>query len=92
MAFSPLAALSVAETVMWFAIGLAIIIAGYYLIKFLYGLYRAFVDPNTTVDQEFINMFTPHNSDGTVSPENIAPQGVDPIDWLFMHPEDSAPT
>jgi hypothetical protein len=73
-----------ASTLFWLAIAVVAVIAIYYLVQWLRKLYSDFTDPNATIEEQITNMFTPHTSDGTVAPKDIAPKGTDPVDWLFM--------
>ena len=59
--------------------------------KWLSGLYDSFTAPGGQIETNITNMFTPHQDDGTVAPQDIAPAGTDQVDWLFMDHSLSAP-
>lgn len=82
--FDPVSLASTGVQVFYAALAVAAIVAVYYLYRWLKGIYVAFTGPNTVIEGQITNMFTPHREDGTVDPVDIAPKGTDPIDWLFM--------
>lgn len=81
----------IATQAFWVLLAIAVIVALYYGYKYLKKLYDAFTAPGGEIEEQIVNMFTPHNDSGGVDPIDIAPKGTDPIDWLFMDHSLSAP-
>lgn len=81
-----------ATSIAYLLLAVAIVVALFYVGKFLWKLYQDFTAPGGQAEADIVNMFTPHESDGSIAPKNVPLKSADPIDWLFMHPDDSAPT
>jgi hypothetical protein len=72
------------ESLYWIAISIGVFVGLYYLYKWYTKASNAW---DTWKPTPVTNMFSPHDEK---TGEAIAPPpGVDKIDWLFMHPEDS---
>jgi uncharacterized protein involved in cysteine biosynthesis len=87
--------LALLENLIWIVLGLGLVFVLYHygsqLKTWLTGLYNDFTAPGGQAEQDIVNMFTPRNDDGTVAPKDVAPKGVDPIDWIFQNHDLSAP-
>lgn len=67
----------------------AIAVALFFVIRYAYNLYQYFTDLSIgSTEADVANTFTPHQSDGSVAPKDVAPKGTDPIDWIFMSHDD----
>ena len=86
-----LTAIGVLTDAMWIALAIAIVIAIVYLVRWLRSVYLLFTAPGGDTHENFINLFTPHQDDGGIAPKDVKPKGVDPIDWIFMDHDLSAP-
>jgi hypothetical protein len=82
---------AVGTDVFWLLLGVPALIAVYFLAIWLKRLYDDFTGPNVDIEANITNMFTPHDENGNVKPIDIAPKGVDPVDWIFMDHSLSAP-
>ena len=88
-----LASIDTAIALFYVVLAVAIVYAVYRLAKWLYGLYVDFTTPGGQTEANFVNMFTPHDGpNGTVLPKDIPLKSADPVDWLFMDHDASAPT
>jgi uncharacterized protein involved in cysteine biosynthesis len=73
------------------AIIVALIYYGTAVAKWLGGLYDSFTAPGGQIETQITNMFTPHQDDGTVAAKDVPLESADPVDWLFMDHDASAP-
>jgi hypothetical protein len=88
--------LGLIENLIWIVIGIGLIYILYHYgsaaKQWITGLYNDFTAQGGQAEQDITNMFTPHTGiDGTVAPNDIAPKGTDPVDWIFMDHSLSAP-
>lgn len=88
---NPVELASFASSVMWIGIAAVVLVLGYYAYKWLRGLYDDFTAPGGEAEAQIVNMFTPHNDDGSVAPKDVPLKSADPIDWLFMDHDASEP-
>ena len=95
---NPVQVASVAVDLFYVALGVLAIIAGYYvyhwlkasLVPWAKDAFEGLTSPNDP-EAAINTMFTPHQDDGSVAPKDIAPKGVDPVDWIFMQHDLSEP-
>jgi hypothetical protein len=90
---------SIAYTVGYGLLVVAVILAALYLIYLIYKLvrkglgigseaYDAFIAPGGQIEDQIVNMFTSHNDEGQVEAKDVKPKSVDAVDWIFMNHED----
>jgi hypothetical protein len=88
---SPFEIAGIALNVLYALLIAALIVAIYYAYRWAKKIYDDFTGPNAVIEKQIADMFTSHQSDGTIAPKDIPPKGTDPIDWIFMDHDLSEP-